>query len=371
MLPAGQVLITTEDGIIKNIVSEKEAGDNIEILDGILCPGFVNCHCHIELSHMKGKLPEHTGLVNFVQQVMTSRQANDEEKNEAMMAAAAELYDSGTVAVGDICNTADSILLKTNSPIYWHNFIEVSGFVDSAAEQRLQSAEAILDRFKNELPADKDHQSTLSPHAPYSVSKKLFQLLNEQTADQRISIHNQEAAAENKLYTNKEGDFLNLYKNFGIDISGFDPTGKTSLQSWLPYFNNNQSIISVHNSFISEADIAFVKAHKKELSYCLCINANQYIENTFPPLPMLMANNVNIVLGTDSYASNGQLNIMEEIKTIQKFFPGIPLAIILQWATINGAATLGIENKYGSFEKQKQPGIVLINANSNNASRIL
>ena len=76
---------------------------------------------------------------------------------------------------------------------------------------------------------------------------------------------------------------------------------------------------------------------------------------------MLMKNNCFIVLGTDSYASNWNLNIMEEIKAIQKSFPAIPLQNILQWATINGAKTLGIQDQYGSFEKGKKPGIVLIN----------
>ena len=79
-----------------------------------------------------------------------------------------------------------------------------------------------------------------------------------------------------------------------------------------------------------------------------------------PPIQLLIENNCNIVLGTDSLASNYSLNLLDEMKTIQKNFPGIPLEKILQWATINGAKALQMENTLGSFEKDKKPGIVLI-----------
>ena len=365
MNPQGSVLITKADGTIVGIVNEKDAGDDVQELDGILSPGFVNAHCHIELSHMKGLVAEHGGLVNFVQQVMVNRTLKTrEEKMNAMKAAEKELYDSGTVAVGDICNGPDSIELKKNSTIYWHNFIEVSGFVDAAAEKRLAAAENVLSSFV--IPSS-SFKNSLAPHAPYSVSKKMFGLLNDKTAHQLTSIHNQEAAAENELYQNKSGDFLHLYKNMGIDIAGFSAMGKTSVQSWLPYFTKNQKIILVHNTFTSEEDLNWIKSQAGDsnkpsalLFFCLCINANLYIENSLPPVDLLMKSNCNIVIGTDSYAGNWKLNMMEEIKAIQKNFPLIPLPTILQWATANGARALGIEEKFGSFEKGKKPGLVLI-----------
>ena len=303
-------------------------------------------------------IPEHTGLVSFVQQVMSRRnEQNEEQQQAAMHAAAQELYHSGTVAVGDICNTTASIALKKSSPLYWHNFIEVTGFVDSTAHQRFNDAVIILQQFERELAAF-NFQFSITPHAPYSVSSALFHLLNEHSAGQHISIHNQETKAEDELYQFKSGGFSDLYKNFGIDTGSFEATGRSSLQSWLPRFTHGQKIISVHNSFTAEDDIVFAK---NKLQYCLCPNANLYIENVLPPVELLMKNNAHIVLGTDSYASNHQLNIMAEINTIQEHFPGISLETILQWATLNGAKALGIDQQFGSFEKGKKPGLVLIN----------
>ena len=356
-----KVLIIQDNGIIESIVDETEAGDNIEFYDGILSPGFINAHCHIELSHLKGKIPQHTGLVNFVQTVMQERTAGAEEKHNAIEAATRELYDSGTVAVGDICNTTDSILIKQNSNMHWHNFIEVSGFVTAGAQKRFDEATKIMNAFITALKAP-EHTIALVPHAPYSVSATLFGLLNNASANKTISIHNQECAAENELYVNKSGDFLKLYSNFGIDISSFLPTGKRSLESWLPLFTQQQKIILVHNTFTKKEDILFAAniTRNDQLFYCLCPNANLYIENTLPDVEMMLQQNCNLVVGTDSYGSNNQLNVFEEVKTICKNFPTIALATALKWATANGAKALGIDKIAGSFETGKKPGVVLL-----------
>ena len=376
------VVVTDANGTVQDLVAETEAGDDVQELDGILSPGFVNTHCHIELSHMKAVIPQHTGLVEFVRQIILTREsiaagASPEEqfeklldlKHEAMSLAVDELLKGGTVAVGDICNTTDSIELKTNSKLYWHNFIEVSGFVDAVAPKRLAAAESIHALFSSRYP---HYGNSISPHSPYSVSRTLFSLLNEKTSGEVLSIHNQEALAENELYLDKSGAFLKLYADLGIVIDSFEPTGQSSLRSWLPYFDQQQKIISVHNSFTSEDDLRFLKSNlsNKVLFFCLCINANLYIENTLPPIELLLKNECKIVLGTDSYASNQQLNMLHEIKSIRTHLPQIELATVLQWATLNGAEALGIDDRFGSFDKGKKPGLVLIQ-NDLSASSLL
>ncbi len=338
-------LITTEDGVIIDVVNNTESA---EIMQGIITPGFINCHCHLELSHLKGKIEKNTGLVNFVQQVMKIREETTELKSKAIELALEEIYNSGTVAVGDICNTADTIPYKKNN-IIWKNFIEVSGFMDSTAEQRLKAAEEILSLFD---------EGFLTPHAPYSVSETLFKLLSEKNKD-LISIHNQESNQEDLLYKFKEGGFLELYKNLGIDISKFKETGKSSFKSWLPFFKTDTKILAVHNTFISENDISFAENNNYNIWFCICAKANLYIENSLPPIELLKNKNCKLVIGTDSLASNDKLNILEEIKEIKNNFSSIPLEEILGWATLNGAQALGFNN-LGSFEKGKKPGIVHI-----------
>jgi cytosine/adenosine deaminase-related metal-dependent hydrolase len=324
-------------------------------------------------------VPEKSGLVNFVEQVMLGRKASEDVIQQAMQDAAEEMYKGGIVAVGDICNTTHSLQLKQSSKLHWHNFIEVSGFVAANAEKRFAEMQQAYEAFSTKKTGNNNQKTTFCPHAPYSVSKQLFELINNASANQLISIHNQECAAEDVLYKNKSGNFLNLYNKLGIDITSFESTGKSSLQSFLPYFTNKQSVILVHNSFTNQDDILFqqLQSLQQQLQtfYCLCVNANQYIEQTSPPINLLRKNNCQIVIGTDSYASNWQLNILEEIKTIQQQTNhSIPLQELLQWATINGARALRMEDKLGSFEKGKQPGVLLIeskNQTISTAKRIL
>jgi aminodeoxyfutalosine deaminase len=362
-LGQNKVLVTKAEGSIEAIIDEKDAGSDVEFLDGILCPGFVNAHCHVELSHLKNKIPTHTGLVNFILQILKFRDPVA-DKIDAMQAAAAEMYNNGIVAVGDICNTTDSIAIKKDSNIYWHNFVEVSGFVDAMAEKKMEDIIAVSNSFEAELKNKR--QISIVPHAPYSVSKTLFAYINQKAKNKTLSIHNQETKTENDFFINRTGDFLKLYENLGIDITHFEATEKTSLQTWLPYITATERIIAVHNTFTSQADIDFAKQNinPHKMFYCLCVNANLYIENELPNIELFMQNNCNIVLGTDSLVSNHQLSIFEEIKSIQKHYPAIPLETILQWATFNGANALGVEDKFGSLHVGKKPGIVLLGEDS-------
>ena len=357
------ILITDLEGSIVAITNEDEAGANVETLEGILCPGFINAHCHLELSHLENIIPAGTGLVPFVQAVMAKRVASPSVKLAAMEKAEKNMRTSGIVAVGDICNTTDSIAVKQQSTLHWLNFIEVSGFVDATAAKRLSEVQVVQQAFTAALPKG---IHLIAPHAPYSVGAVLFSLINKLPNNNFISIHNQESAAENEWYQNKTGNFQTLYHNLGIGTDHFKPSGKTSVQTWRPFFDKGQQIMAVHNSFTSEEDMYFLKnwqikhPQNKPLVFCICANANMFIENTIPPIAMLMEHNATLVVGTDSLASNTALNILAELKTISTAFPEIPLATLLNWATLNGAGALGIADDYGSFAIGKKPGIVLI-----------
>src|SRR5476651_600607 len=104
MFGPGHVLVTDAEGAVMDIVSASEAGEDIQRVDGILCPGFVNCHCHLELSHMKGLIPKHTGLVEFVFKVVTERHFDEAQVIAGIEKGEYEMLENGIVGVGDICN---------------------------------------------------------------------------------------------------------------------------------------------------------------------------------------------------------------------------------------------------------------------------
>jgi aminodeoxyfutalosine deaminase len=360
-----KVLITADNGKIEAIVNEPEAGNDIETFEGILTPGLINCHCHLELSHLKNVIPPHTGLIEFLCSVVTKRGFAPEVVQQEIVKAEKEMYDNGIVAVGDIGNTADTAFVKSKNKIRWQNFVEVLSFTDEKAEENFNHYKQVANVFANQQPTSgNQHRTSLVPHAPYSISPKTFQLINEATKNQVISIHNQEHPAEDELYKNGGGEYLKLFKIFGIDKSPFPITGKSSIRSVLPYFNNGQTIFLIHNTFMPEEDIVWANEYAAltglKLVYCFCINANLYIENKTPTIENFIKHNCQIVLGTDSYSSNWQLNIAKEIEAIKKNYSNIPLATILQWATINGAKALQWDKELGSFEKGKKPGVTSV-----------
>lgn len=361
ILNGDNVLITNEKGVIENVIDVKDAGEGIEVFRGLLSPGFVNCHCHLELSHMKDVIEGGTGLVDFLIKVVGERSAVKEEIETAMKAADEEMYDGGIVAVGDICNTTNSLQTKPGSKIRYHNFIEVLGFTQERAKIVLDN---YVDIYKEFVDAGFEKNTSIVPHAPYTVSTAMFRLINNFSAGKIISIHNQESLAEDELYQTRTGDFFRLYHHLNINTDFFHPYNKSSLQSYLPLLDKAQNLLLVHNTFTTQNDIdfSFEQSHgtNQQVYWCLCPNANLYIESKLPPVELLMQNNCNITIGTDSYSSNHSLNVLDEIKTLLKNFPALHMQYPLQWATLNGAKALGFDETFGSFERGKQPGIVLI-----------
>ncbi len=359
-LEKGVIVLDKENNIV-DVLKNNDGIDEgkIKYYEGSISPGFVNAHCHLELSHLKDKCTKHKGLVHFLQEVVKVR--NQFTKEEILTAIEHEdsaMLKNGIVAVGDICNSTDTIEIKKRSKIHYHNFIELIGFQPSSATTVFQKGKLIVEEFSS-----LGLSVSLAPHAPYSVSEELKKLIFKNNSGKITSIHNQECEAENEFFKSGKGDFLSLYKNFGIDISFHQPSDKSSLQTFMNNVEYLKKIALVHNTFINEEDIDCVSQHPIELFFCLCINANLFIENKLPPIDILLNKNQKIILGTDSLASNHQLSILNEIEQILKNYNSVKLEDALKWATLNGAEFLGIQNRFGSIDIGKKPGLVVFNEN--------
>ncbi len=364
MLGPDAVLVTDEQGKIVDIIHKEAGGENIQQLTGILSPGFINCHCHLELSHMKGRVPENTGLVDFVFKVVNERHLPEEKIAAAITEAENEMLANGIVGVGDICNNLSTLPQKQLQRIAYYNFIEVSGWLPAVAEKRWEKSLELYQAFHNIQNLQFTIQNSLVPHAPYSVSDNLWKLMRPLFSGKTISIHNQETIFEDDLFLSGTGDFNRMYRMMQMDTSFFTPTGKSSLQSYIEKLDLAQNVVLVHNTFMREEDVVAVSRQSSVVSqscyYCLCVNANRYIENAFPPIEMFRKHHAEMVIGTDSLASNWHLSILDELKTISGSLPHIPLNELLQWATHNGAKALQMNERLGSFEKGKTPGVLLI-----------
>jgi len=356
--PIQRGIITTEDD--GTIVSVEDHGGrlserhSVEFYNGIIVPGFVNCHCHLELSYLKNEIPAKSGLANFLTTVNSSRKTSKKDIHQSIRQADNEMFREGIILCADICNTNTTFSLKKESRIRYISLLEVYGIDHSRAENRLNE---ILTLAKQAGEMALPHW--IVPHAVYSISLPLFSLIKKHTPLNKISsIHFMESADEEILLKTHTGPLMDSYKKFLQPFSELmiseDHTEAISKE-----VSSSGNLLLIHNTFITKDQINKLKS-RAGLYWCLCPNSNLRIEQKMPPVDLLTEEDCNIVLGTDSLASNDSLSILEELKTIQKYFPSFSLETLIRWATLNGAMALGDEINTGSIEPGKKPGLVLL-----------
>ncbi len=332
---------------------------SLDVRKGTITPGFVNTHCHLELSHMKGMVATGTTLIPFITGVVTKRGASEKVIAKAIEKAENDMLKSGIVAVGDISNVPDTFAQKAKGRLQYYTFIEMFDFLQE------QNTDTEFDKYRgvyDVLTLAAGSQKSVVPHAPYSVSRKLFEKINDfnKKSNITVSIHNQETQPEQDLFERGEGAFYDFYGKFGISLDGFVAPKQTAIHYALANMNPSVRTLFVHNTLTSKADIEAAHQWSPNVYWATCPNANLYIENRLPNYQNFLDTNARMTIGTDSLTSNWQLSIIEEMKTIQRFQSYVPLETLLKWATLNGAEALGFDATLGSLAVGKTPSLTLL-----------
>ncbi|MFO7868295.1 MAG: amidohydrolase family protein [Bacteroidales bacterium] len=351
-------LVLSDEGVVEGLYSllhpmSEEAG--VEFYPGIVCPGFVNTHCHVELSGLINQIPQKTGLPQFVTAV--AHKKKEIPFSESACARADKyMWDNGIVAVGDIANCSDTFALKEQSNILYHTFIELFDLhVDSRSEY--ERGKRVFTSY-----SDRKHVS-LSPHAPYSCSRKLCAKIEAHAVDYEypVTIHNQEHESENEMFSHHSGElFATFQKEHTQPI--LSSTYRSSLHFSVGAFEQVRHMIFVHNLYISEPDIQFLLVERgvENFTCVVCPSSNVYINNVLPPLQLLQQHSVQWAIGTDSLASNTELSMLAEMLLLQQSFSELTLEQLLHAATYRGAYALNLQNRFGQFAKGKKPGVILL-----------
>lgn len=367
---ADYVLPVDNDPIKDGIIGVDDEGEIVHLLtadaakqikkpikhfNGIITPGFVNSHCHLELSHLKGYVKQRTGLVSFLQHVIDKRAHSEGLILEAMERADQEMQRNGIVAVGDVSNNLLSRKVKLESKLYYHTYIEIICFEPDKAQDVFRNSLAICDAFS-------PLSTSVTPHAPYSVCKEIFRYIKQidKKATNLISIHNQESEEENKFFRYKTGAFVDFYKGLNRNIDFFKGQARNSIQSIVPLLPKQKPVLFVHNTYTNVKDIYFTNRFGTDAYWCFCPNTNLYIEGRLPKIDLFIGKGFPITLGTDSLASNNKLCILSELITLHQHYPLLKLEDTIKWATLEGARYLGIEHQFGSLTVGKRPGLNLL-----------
>ena len=372
-LTAEYVYTSGASGVIKNgyvefdeadgtIVSVGECSADEQITPGALTPGFVNGHCHIELSHLHGKFRKGTGMAGFIDQINELRDwAGREEKVRLTRYWMDKMWADGVSAMADISNDDSSFDVKKSHDMYTRTFLEVFGSEPHMCEGVMEEVTAL-----NATADQAGIDAAPTPHSCYTMSPELLSASAAAgLAKGFLSYHSQESQEEEDLLRTGSGAMYENRRRSGMSTPPV--TGESSLKYFIqrlasavpaPY---SQHILLVHNVCLTQDDIDAAKKVMDNVYWTVCPLSNIFIHNALPPIHLMRSNGLDIMLGTDSLSSNDDLDMVKEMFCIHQNFPEVPMSEILEWATLNGARFLKKDDVIGSLEVGKKPGIVRIN----------
>lgn len=342
-----RIVTVGADGTIADISEtrqlDREAG--VEFYPGIIVPGFVNAHTHLELSHLRGAIAPGGGFAAFAQGMREQRgRFSDDERRAAAGFQDAKMWSEGVSAAGDICNGTDTFEIKRRSPVRYHSFAELFGLKADPCVAEKVCREAVLQRLS----------ATVTPHSTYSLGRDAFEAAVGGGSNRPLSVHFMESEAESELFRRK-GPLWEWYAAQGLepDFLGFGGPAERLTAQVPP----DRPVMLVHNCCVTQRDIDIVMGHfTAPVTWVLCPGSNSYISGLKPPVALLRKNRLTIAVGTDSLASNTGLSMVRELS----MFSETPLAELLGWATLDGARALGMDGELGSIEPGKSPGLVLL-----------
>ncbi len=348
-------------GLVTSVGECEDPSQEEIFLEGAIVPGFVNSHCHVELSYMWKLFRKGTGMAGFIDQINALRDTKSlQEKISDIRHWMDVMWERGVSAMADISNCDDSFAIKKESPMYTRTFLEVFG---TEKEDCASVMENVLKLNEKARKIGLDAAPT--PHACYTMSPELLTAVSaEGLKSGFLSYHSEETDEEEDMIKFGRGAMWDNRKSAGMSVPPV--TGKSSLLYFLdrlaqahpaPY---DEHILLVHEVCMDQEGIDAVKSVMSHPYVALCPCSNLFIHNALPPVDLMRRNGLKLTIGTDSLSSNDDLDMVREMFCLQSNFTDLSLGELLTWACLNGAEFLGKEKSMGSLEAGKRPGIVFI-----------
>ena len=353
----GYVEYDEADGTILSVGVCSETED---VLPGAIVPGFVNAHCHVELSHLHKKFRKGTGMAGFIDQINELRDwAGNDVKAKLVQEWMDKMWNDGVSAMADISNDESSFDVKKAHKMYTRTFLEVFGSEPEMCDGVMKEVTAL-----NSLADAAGIDAAPTPHSCYTMSPQLLSASAAAGLDRGfLSYHSQESQEEEDLLLSGSGAMYDNRKRSGMSTPPV--TGESSLKYFIdrlaeanpaPY---EEHILLVHNVCLSQDDIEAAKTVMNNVYWAVCPLSNIFIHNALPPIPLMVENRLKVLVGTDSLSSNDDLDMVKELYCLHTNFPEVSMTTLLEWACLNGAEFLK-QDALGSLVAGKKPGVVFI-----------
>ncbi|MBI2389607.1 MAG: amidohydrolase family protein [Deltaproteobacteria bacterium] len=334
----------------------RAAGAAVERLRGVLLPGLINAHTHLELSGMRGKTPPGAGFVPWLTALQQARAEElEEERDAAIDAAIAAMQEAGVVGVGEVSNTlvAWARLSRRFFGTLWHEVFAL----DRA--RGLEAVAALPAARDGRAPARPNVRWAPAPHALYSTHPDVIRALVELAGDAPLTVHLAEHAAERAFLRDRGGPLAAFYASRGLSdaarafpVPGIDPIAAARALGLL-----RPGAALVHLADARPEELAAV-AESGAIAV-LCPRSNLTIDTRLPPLVSLRAAGVPIALGTDSLASSPSLDPLADARALFERNPEVPASFLVAAATSGGARAIGWP-ELGRIVAGAAPGVLHI-----------
>lgn len=333
--------VAVEDGRIVWVGRRGDPGEPegplVELGNGVLLPGLVNAHTHLELSALAGATHADDGFVGWVRSLVEARPTVPPDTSRwATEQAIAAVIDSGTAAVGDVSNALGHLDLLSTAPLDAVVFLEIIGWDPDRAEAAIEEAQgrrrAVVPRGRVEV--------RIAAHTPQSVSPRLLSLMAQ--GEGIASIHLAESPEEVEFLRSGRGAWKTFLDDRGLGRVPFDPPGRSPVAYLESLGVLWPGLMAVHCVQVDRSDLALLA--RRGVKVIVCPRSNRTLGVGRAPVPAMLEEGLTPGLGTDSLASASSLDVIEEAVALHNEFPQIRASTLLRMATRGGAEALGISD---------------------------
>jgi aminodeoxyfutalosine deaminase len=326
-----------------------------------ILPGLVNAHTHLEFSDLAAPLGTAANpLPAWIAKVVSHRQASAAAGSDARASGLSEIVAGGATTIGEIATSPWPVTALGNAAppaditLLW----EVIGLDPNRFAEHLAAAKAHLER---DWRAQKVVTAGLSPHAPYSVHPslllKVVGLANEAGAP--VAMHVAESREEIELLAHGTGPLRELLETLGVWREEIFPGGRRALDELKALARAPRALV-IHGNYLDREEIEFLATKRAHMSVVFCPRTHHYFGHEPYRLAEMLERGVHLALGTDSRASNPDLNLLSELRFAARTHSSVAPDKLLAMATLAGARALGLDREQGTLEARKFANLTVV-----------
>lgn len=342
-------VIECAGGLVTSVRPMGQSGSSTidaDFEDGLILPGFINAHCHLEYSFMHRKLQAGQPFIQWLEQVIRFRHETPENEVDQHASQALRMsQEHGTATILDIVTRGNALPMLSQSGMRAWAFWEAIKLDPAQAEKSLADMEDKL----NAIETTEGVSAAVSPHAPYSVSEELARSLAQMSKRLKIplAVHLAETLEEREMLERGQGALFDFLQSLGAVPDSWRAPGIGPVKWAARCGLLGPSTYAIHCNYLDEEDMDLLQ--RSETTVVYCPGSHAFFSHAPYPLEELLRRGINVCVGTDSLASNDSLDLLRELRRVHHLHPGISASSLFQMIGRNAAKPLGSAGNLGAI----------------------